>query len=785
MRRLSLFALVALALLAAFAAPARADGFIVIVPPEPPAPRPRPLPPRPAYFPLIVRSHHVAVTIEGQVATTEVDEVFANPNPADLEGTYIFPLPEGASVSKFSLFMGGKEVEAEVLDRDRAREIYEGIVRKMRDPALLEYVGRGAMKARIYPIPARGEARVKLAYQQVLAADGGLFEYRYPLSTEKWSAAPLEDVRVEVAIRTKEPIGKVFSPSHEVQVRGQEPDGTVRVTYAAAQVLPDRDFVLYVQKRRSEDPLGLTVITHKPADDDGYFLMLLTPGADLAAEDVPAKDVVFVLDTSGSMAGEKMDQARKALKYCLRALSPRDRFGVIDFSTDVRQWREGLAEASAPSVDAALGYVDAMKARGGTDIHGALMRALAIEGKPGTPFFIVFITDGEPTIGVTDPARIEKAVVEARAARPDRDDVRLFAFGVIGERNELDPGFLDRLAEANRGTREYVGPRESVELKVSRFFDKIAAPVLSNVAIEVPGADISDVYPRPLPDLFRGGEVAIVGRYRGAGPHAVRLRGKIGGRAIETASEARFASGPDAPFLGRVFAVRKVAFLLDQIRLHGESAELRREVVRLAKEFGIVTPYTSYLVAEDARLAMQGPRGGEPGAAARAIEELGRRASGYRDLEREAGLALGAKDKAGLDDASRAAGVSASEALKKMAESPAAPPASPAADAAGAFEARARLAPKGEARGGEEAAKELARAAEDLIRTAGGRTFYREGAMWVDAREGQHSETVRVVYLSAEYFKLLKERPALAPFFALGPALRVTLEGTTFEVVEE
>lgn len=785
MRRLPILALALalFALAAALAGPARADGFIIVLPPEPPRPipHPRPIPPRPAYFPLAVKSHRVTVAIDEQVATTEVDEVFSNPNPVDLEGTYIFPLPEGASVSKFSLFMGGKEVEAELLDKDRAREIYEGIVRKMRDPALLEYVGRSAMRARIYPIPARGETRVKLAYQQVIAAEGGLCEYRYPLSTEKWSAASLEEVRVEATVRSKDPIGRVFSPSHEVEVTAGPP---VRATYAARNALPDRDFVLYFQKKKSAEPIGVTVITHKPAGEEGTFLLLLAPGVDLGGAELPPKDVVFVLDTSGSMAGEKMEQARGALKYCLHALSPRDRFAVIDFSTDVRQWKEGLVEALKENVEGAVAYVDAMRARGGTDIHGALMRALGLQGKAGTPFFVVFMTDGEPTIGVTEPAQIEKAVAEARAARPDRDDVRLFCFGVIGARNELDAGFLDRLAEANHGTREYVGPRESVEIKVSRFFDKIASPVLSNVTIEVPGAEISDVYPRPMPDLFRGGEVAVVGRYRTPGARAIRLRGKLAGRAVEVAVDARFAEGPAAPFLPRVFAVRKVAFLLDQIRLHGETAELRQEVVRLAKEFGIVTPYTSYLVAEDTRLAMGGNRGGEPSAAAKAIERIGRSSAGYRELERDAGLALRPLGDKTKSEDERAADATASRALRKMAEGPPVAAPEPSAPAEDVFEARRAITGK-EGGNGAETKRFFEAALEELTRTVDGRTFYLEGATWVDSREGKGGETVRVVYLSDAYWKLLAERPVLGKFFALGPSLRVTIDAKTYEVVEE
>jgi Ca-activated chloride channel family protein len=754
MRQLLGLFVVGLALFSgALGAPAaRADGFVIVIPPEP-------LPPRPAWFPLAVKWHRVTVTIEDQVATTEVEQVFSNPNPADLEGTYLFPLPAGASVSKFSLFLGGKEVEAEVLDRDRAREIYESIVRKMRDPGLLEYVGEGAVKARIYPIPARGEARVRLAYEQVLAADGGLCEYRYPLATEKWSAQPLEQASIAVTIRAKAPIASVFSPTHPLDLARGAEGREARAAWEAKGVLPDRDFVLYFQKARPKEPITVTALSHRPPGDDGYFLLLVAPGEELAGSEPMPKDVVFVVDTSGSMAGEKMDQAKAALRYCLRSLDARDRFAIIDFSTEVRGFGDGLVAAEKDVLARAEAYVDAMKARGGTDIHDALIRALSLAGRPGAPYYVCFLTDGEPTIGVTEPGDIEKAVGAARARRPDAEDVRLFCFGLVGERNELDTGLLDRLAEANRGTREYVGPRESVEVKVSRFFDKISSPVLAGVALEIPGAEAYDLYPRPLPDLFRGGEVAIVGRYRAGGPRAIRVRGKVAGKPLEVVAETRLADEAAAPFLPRVFAVRKVAFLLDQIRLHGESAELRREVVRLAKEHAIVTPYTSYLIAEDARVSM-GP-GGSPEPAARAIEELGR------------AKAAGA----------RAAGVAASEAARKLAETPALGPApTPAETALGALDAAGRFRQGGATgpdRGG------LEHAVRDLIRTVDGRTFYFLDGVWTDARVRPSAEVTRVVYLSESYFALLRERPVLGKFLALGPRVRVEAEGKTVEVVAE
>jgi Ca-activated chloride channel family protein len=763
--------------------PAAADGFIVILPPHPPhlppppfpPPRPIPRPDWDALFPLAVRNHDVEVTVKDQHAVTEVDQVFHNPRPHQVEGTYMFPVPEGATVSGFSMWMGDKEVEAELLDADRAREIYTSIVRRMKDPALLEYAGRGMFKARIFPIPANGEVRVRLRYQQLLTADGGLVSYTYPLNTERFSAKPLK--RCTIDVRVEDPVTTVFSPSHRVDVVRRE-DGSARLSWEASDVLPDKDFQLFYQRRdRAQRLVGMSLLSHREAgEDDGTFLLLLDP--DAATEEIipQPKDVVFVLDTSGSMAGDKIGQARAALRYCLNALDTKDRFALVDFATEPRRFRDALVPASRAVVDAALEHVGQLTARGGTNLEGALRAALGYRGADDRPFMVVLVTDGEPTIGVTVPEDIEKAVRAARERRDNGDSTRLFCLGVGAQ---LNVALLDRLAQQNRGTRSYIGPRESIEVKVSSFFDKVSWPVLSDVEVEVPGARVTDIHPRPLPDLFKGGEVAILGRYASPGTRVIKVRGTIAGERVEILHEAGFAEGPRAAFLPRMHAVRKVAYLLDQMRLHGESKELREEVVRLAKKHGIVTPYTSYLVVEDERRAAQARPGGARHAAARAIEELRRRADGYARAERDAERAVAGGAKAGAD----AAG--ASEALRRMAEEAAAPAASEPARAAGeAMRQRGRFS-GGAAADPEGEGRELADTMRELVRVVRGRTFYRIDGVWVDARSRPGADVERVAYLSDAYFELLEERPEVAPFLAMGRRVRLVVGDRAIEVTDD
>ena len=314
------------------------------VPPRPPRPFP---PPRPYRFaPLDVNYVKVNTRITDQVAVTSVDQEFYNPNPARLEGTFVFPIPKGAHINKFTMEIDGKQVEAELLPADKARRIYEDIVRKLKDPALLEYAGRDVFKVRIFPIEPNSKKRITLSYTELLKADDGLVSYVLPLNTEKFSAKPIRNVSVKVDLESKRPLKSIYSPSHAVEVKRH---GATRATagYEATDVQPDTDFALYFAPEKDE--IGVNLLTHRQSDEDGYFLLLASPGVDVKEKQVVMKDVAFVLDTSGSMAGKKLEQAKKALQFCVENLNDGDRFEIIRFSTEVEPLFDKLVEATEPN----------------------------------------------------------------------------------------------------------------------------------------------------------------------------------------------------------------------------------------------------------------------------------------------------------------------------------------------------------------------------------------------------------------------------------------------------
>ncbi len=719
-------ALLALVVLFACAPFAAADGIII---PRPPIDRPIPW----REVPLAIKYHRVTVTIEEQVAVTRVDQLFVNEAPYQVEGVYVFPLPADAAISSFDMWVDGRKLEGRLLGRDEARAFYEEIVRRERDPALLEYVGRGAFQVSIFPIPAGGQRRIELAYSQVLSQTDGLVHYRYPLNTEKFSARNLEDVSVTVNVAERAPIRAIYSPSHPVQVT--RPDAQhATVSYEARDVRPDRDFDLYYSL--SSEAVAVNLLSYKPYDEDGFFLLLVAPPLSVEADLAVPKDVVLVLDTSGSMDGDKIAQARSAAEYVLDHLGPADRFNIVAFSTATRLFAE--RPVPADQRQAGKQFVAALMAAGSTDINRALLEALA-GADPKRPTVLIFLTDGLPTVGETDPDRI---VANARANAPRA--VRLFAFGVG---YDVDVTLLDALSSGLRGTSTYVQPGQKIDEAVSELYARISAPVLVDVQLAFEGVHVEDIYPYPLPDLFAGSQLMVVGRYRRGGTATLRLTGNMvvgpGSEAVRTYTyrDLRFVERGGNEFIPRLWAQRKIGYLLTQIRLqsgHAGQQELIREVIELAIRYGTVTPYTSFLVEEPTLALSSAGR-----------EQLN------RDLQtpRPPALAVPAAPSLLMPDRSGAAAVEKAATEKALRESEL-----PAEAAAGT-------------------------AAGQTVRHVGDKTFVWHQGAWVDTRfDADNMVAETVLFGSPRYFELLERYPDIGPYLALGDRVTVVVAGAAFAI---
>jgi len=712
-------ALILLALLSVSPATALADGIVI--------PHPPPDVPIVEVPFLTIKYHRVTVTIEDQVATTHVDQVFVNEGRHEVEGTYIFPLPEEAAISEFAMWVDGEKLEGQVLERDEARRIYEDIVRRRRDPALLEYVGRDAFQASIYPIPPGGERRIELEYSEVLNMDNGLVEYVYPLNTEKFSPRPLEEVVVNVTIRSKEPLRAIYSPSHDVDIvrRG---DHNAVIGYEEYDVKPDRDYVLYYTV--SPEDVGVNLLSYKPdSRSDGFFLLLAAPKVEVDTRQVIAKDVILVLDVSGSMRGEKIEQAKEALTFVLEELHDEDRFNIIAFSTATQPYARDLVPADERGE--ARDFVARLQASGSTDINRALLEALALSDGD-RPTIIVFLTDGLPTVGEIDAERIIDNVGES-APR----NVRIFPFGVGYDVNTM---LLDTIAENQRGASGYVRPEEAIDEKVSAFYAKVSTPLLADLEIDFGRVDVEDFYPYPLPDLFAGTQLMVVGRYRDGGDTEISLHGEVNGRP-ETFryDDVHFERLGGEEFIARLWATRKIGYLLQQIRLHGEERELVDEIVELSVRYGIITPYTSFLVEETEM----------------ALREEGR-AQIVETVEVEVEVVVSGE--AAVDR-------SVQEKALSQAEAPAAAP---------------TMAP--EVGGGviDEYGYEIS-----PVRYVGDKTFVLHNGVWTDTTfDPDRMTPVEVSFGSDDYFALVAARPEWGRYLALGDHVIVVLEDTAYEVRE-
>jgi Ca-activated chloride channel family protein len=723
--------LVFFGLLFLFVTTLTASGQGVIVPgPCERCPRPpRPIPPITLPRTLPVKSIKIDTKILSQVATTHLEQVFRNDTDATLEGTYLFPIPESASIVEFAIWDGDRRLVGEVRSREEARRIYDEIVRRQRDPGLLEYAGKDLFQASIFPIPPHSDKKLELTYTQVLKAESGTVAYRYPLGIGR-QTTQIGSVSGRIELESKEPLRNIYSPTHAVEVKHNGERRSV-VSFESAAGKEPQDFQLFYT--RSNEDFGVTLLTHRDAGKDGYFLLMISPKDDWSEQEYAAKDIVFVLDTSGSMAeAGKMEKARAALLYGIRILRGQDRFNVVSFAGEERLMESRMISADEQGRKRGETFAQSLRPVGGTNINQALLVGMRQFEASNRPKILIFMTDGLPTVGETNATKI---VENARTARIQ--GLRLFTFGVG---YDVNTALLDKLAAENGGVADYVEPQEDLEVKVSNFFAKVNYPVLTDLRLDMAGLETDLVYPRALPDLFRGSQVTLIGRYKNAiDMDFVRLQlsGKSGGADRNFLyNNLRFPLRAEAnDFLPGLWATRRVGWLMEQVRTNGEQKELRDEIVDLGTRYGIVTPYTSYLALE-------------PNAQVQNVTTTSTsgftRGGGRRPDNSPAPKAADARAITGM------AGVQQSKRSREQ----------------------------------QEAERFDRDSLSSAVRTVGGKTFYLREGVWTDAEfkpEACLPETT-IKFASDDYFALLKQKPRLGDFFALGERIVVVFEGKVYRI---
>ncbi|GAB6165644.1 hypothetical protein JCM19992_16440 [Thermostilla marina] len=741
---------------------------IIIWPPHPPHPPVPPRPPQPAAV-YAVESLEVQARIDDQIAQVETTQTFVNHGSRPVEARFVFPLPYESAIDQMTFMVDGKEIPGKILPAEEARRRYEEIVRRNRDPALLEWVGYGMFQTNVFPIPPGGKRTVSLHYSYLCRSFEGMNDFLFPLSTAKYSAKPLKNLSIRVSIRASDAVKNVYSPTHDVDVE-RHGENRVTVEWQEEQILPHQDFRLLFNI--SHDPLAARIISYRPdRDEEGYFLLLASPPVKPGGKPLK-KTVVFVVDKSGSMSGKKIEQVKEALRFVLDNLEEGDLFNIIAYDSNVEAFEPELQAFSPKTRRKASAFIDGLYAGGSTNIDAALRTALSQLHDPERANYVVFLTDGLPTTGERNEAAIVRRAIEANEV-----DARLFCFGVG---YDVNARLLDRLARASHGQSEYVLPNEDLEERVARFYRRIQAPVMIECELDVVVDDretasspVSRLYPKPPFDLFAGEQLALVGRYKRGGDVVFRLSGKVNGKSQAFTFEGRFKDydhNEQTAFVEKLWAIRRVGEILDQIDLEGKNEELIEELVALATKHGILTPYTSFLADENVPIT---DLTGNARLAERQLESLAQ-AEGYGGVMQRYG-------KANLQ---RAQSADASGSIRGFGGYAArSSPAAPNAPAVAGGRAGNLPAAIGQAAPltAEDAPAEAAVPA--TVRHVGNRVFYYRDHRWVDGSlsESQQEKPIRVKQFSDEYFELIhKNGRSIAQYLIFDEPTLLDIDGQAY-----
>ena len=779
-------------------------GIIIIEPPYPPYPRP-PRPPRPEPSSMLtykISNIEVNAKLTDQVAEVVVSQSFVNTGNSQMEVSFVFPLPYEGAIDQLTLMVDGKELPGKLMAADKAREKYEEIVRKSKDPALLEWIGTGMFRTSVFPIPAGATRTVTLKYTQLCRNSNGMTDFQFPLSTAKYTAQAIEKIAFNVTIDSSSPIRNVYSPSQNVKIE-KPTENSAKVTWTAENTVPSTDFRLMFDV--GTEKLTTRVLSYRQdTNDEGFFLLLANPEIKKTEEKPLPKNVIFVLDNSGSMMGNKMDQARDALKFVMNNLREGDSFNIVVFNTRLELFKDAPQTFNDTTRKEALAFAEGVYASGGTNIDGAMKLAFEQVAKmpEKRPTYVLFLTDGCPTVGECNEMKIAE-----NARKNNNTKARVFAFGVG---YDLNSRLLDKLVRDSSGQSEFVLPEENIEERVSRLYNKLEAPVMTNVQLVFEPADDSEakknnspmvnrVYPANGFDIFAGEQLVISGRYKYPGKGTLKVTGNVGENntqeftypveLVASSSDSRYA------FAEKLWAVRRIGEIIDQLDLQGKNQELLDELIQLSIKHGILTPYTSFLADEGADLHDQTANLmrvehrtmalktniGSAGVHQRKMKGSFQNAQNYAMdadegamhavMEAEAAPAVADVDSSNFRVQSAAPARKAranrgrSAGGARLAERAAAAPMAPAP----------MMAPSVSA----QASQEKLNMSQN-VRNIQNRTFFFKENQWVDSsltEEQQKAKPQKIRQFSDEYFALIKANADIAPFMTFDEAVLLNVNG--------
>lgn len=529
-----------------------------------------------------VRAH-----IRGRAAEVTVVHVFRNRGEESLAADFVYPLPAGAVIEQPELHHGEDTLSGTVTRGKAARALWTTELKRLRDPLLVRHLGTDAFRAELPALAPGARMQLTFTFEQRLGSDAGVRSFLCGLGITP-------SFEIDINLETTAPLGPIYSPTHALSIERAGPQHA-RIRYAGAATLERPCLGLYWSTTRSR--IGATLLTYWPQEaEEGYYIVLAAPTQQAESRRPRrAQSITFVVDISGSMMGSRMEGMRAALQGAIRGLEQHDHFNVIAYHSEVAPLWPEPRPATVSARAEALGFVDGLRARGHTNIEGALRRALMQPRPEGKPSVVLFLTDGRPTNGETDPNKILASIRRVNAAA----QTRIYVLGVGVDTHTV---MLDRLALENGGEPAFVPPRESVEKSLAALYTRIRHPVLTDVTFAAHGMKIRETIASKLPDLLYGGQLILAGRYKGGGPVEIVLSGRDGAFEREyhyARAAARRGDGLHSDFPARVWAMRRLAALIDAIRLRdSRTPELLLELVRLSTHFGVLTEYTSFIADE-------------------------------------------------------------------------------------------------------------------------------------------------------------------------------------------
>ena len=688
----------------------------------------------------------VRVELANRVLRYEIEETFVNRGGRVGEADYLFPLPKGAAFQDLKLSIDGELVAGETMDAARARRIYEEIVRQQRDPALVEWMGYGLLRTRIFPIAPGEEKKIVVRFQMVAEREGDAVRVDYfgfgTRAAGDGTRARDNDPRLRtpdgrlhftLSYAPGDGYGTPYSPTHALDIATDRGRRRVEARGESRELT-----ILLPVRRAARSEPSITLLAHHPGRDEGFALITLSP-PDLRGLDA-RRDVTLVIDVSGSMSGTKIEQARAAGKQVLATLGPRDRFRIIDFATDVRTFRDDFVVATGENLADARDYLDDLDASGSTNISGALEEALRHAPAAGRLPLVLFITDGEPTVGERRPEMI------AAQASKLRGRSRVFTFGLGAD---VNVSLVEQLALEGRGTAHFVRPEESVERAVSVVAQRLTSPVLTDVRVRAEGVRLTRLHPALPADVFAGQDLVLFARYDGSGDARLRVEAETSdGPATWLADIELPDRERDNAFVPRLWATQRLGWLSAEKRKHGASEEIDREIRELGERYGIPTEFTSYFVPE-------------PGLIVADMDLAGRRQAG-------SGRGVAAGVAGGVGRAVPAAAPSAESARVRRFEAAKAATAQRSATSLAAADSVAMAGADGTSRAG--------------LRRAGSRMFQLRDSIWVDARHQPGTRVIQVRAFSEAYFEVAALDPELRAALAVGERVIVGGRGISVEV---